>query len=103
MTELYVDTAIEATRAARTMAAALSDELKIHIDAEPLLQRGRHGRVRYAAARNADAWRRWEVTAERSTVQAPRLPERLRQWLNEFTRRTDVRTRRCSARSPGWR
>ncbi len=81
--ELYVDTAIEAARAARWVAAALSDELKISIDAAPLLQRGRHGRVRWAAARNLDAWRRWEISAERAASAKWEMPKGLRKWLVE--------------------
>src|SRR5690606_13191208 len=48
----------------------------------PLLQRGRHGRVRLTAASNADAWRRWEVTAHvQATPAAGDLPPVIRDQL----------------------
>jgi hypothetical protein len=85
--ELYVDTAIEAARAAKRLSLALSDELKIRIDAAPRLQRGRHGRVRLAASQSVDAWRRWEITAMKAEARGPQLPEGLRRWLEEAVRK----------------
>jgi hypothetical protein len=87
--ELYVDTAIEAARATQRLALALGDELKIRIDAAPWLQRGRHGRVRLTASPSLDAWRRWEITAEKSNERGPQLPERLRKWLEEAVRKNN--------------
>ena len=88
--ELYVDSAIEAARAARRMAAALSDELKIPIDAAPLLQRGRYGRTRWASARNLDAWRRWEITMLRSPETRTEIPRDLRRWLAQAAARDNA-------------
>ena len=79
--ELYVDSAIEAARAAKRLAGPLSEELKIPVDAAPLLQRGRYGRTRWAGARHLDAWRRWQITAEHAPETKPELPRALRTWL----------------------
>src|SRR5690606_34079672 len=80
--ELYADTAIQAARAASRLAATISEELGTNIEAAPLLQRGRHGRVRLTAASNADAWRRWEVTAHvQATPVAGDLPPVIRDQL----------------------
>jgi tetratricopeptide (TPR) repeat protein len=82
--ELFSDAAIEAARSAKRLARSLSDELHIRIEAAPLLKRGRQGRVRLAASRSFDAWRRWEITSH--TPDAPSettFPEPLRQWLDE--------------------
>ena len=86
--ELYVDTAIEAARAANRLAGPLSDELKIPIEAAPLLQRGRYGRTRWGSARNLDAWRRWQVTVETDSDKKAELPPALRQWLGTAARKT---------------
>ncbi len=78
--ELYADTAIQAARAAARLAATISEELGTHIEAAPLLQRGRHGRIRLTAASNMDAWRRWEVTAHtRPAPSATELPSVIRE------------------------
>ena len=84
--ELYVDSAIEAARAAKRLAGPLSEELKIPIEAAPLLQRGRYGRMRWAGTRNLDAWRRWQITVERAPEAKPELPRALRAWLGTAAR-----------------
>ena len=84
--ELYVDSAIEAARAAKRLAGPLSEELKIPIEAAPLLQRGRYGRMRWAGTRNLDAWRRWQITVERAPDTKPELPRALRAWLGTAAR-----------------
>ena len=84
--ELYVDSAIEAARAAKHLAGPLSEELKIPIEAAPLLQRGRYGRMRWAGTRNLDAWRRWQITVDRAPEVKPELPRALRAWLGTAAR-----------------
>lgn len=88
LVELYADTAIAAARAATRLAASLSDELGLPIEAAPVLQRGRHGRMRLTAANTVDAWRRWEVTAHTSADTSPRqlaapLRERMRRAVTD--------------------
>ena len=84
--ELYVDSAIEAARAAKRLAGPLSEELAIPIEAAPLLQRGRYGRMRWANTRNLDAWRRWQITVVPAPDARPELPRALRAWLGTAAR-----------------
>jgi triacylglycerol esterase/lipase EstA (alpha/beta hydrolase family)/tetratricopeptide (TPR) repeat protein len=89
--ELFSDAAIEAARSVNRLARSLSEELKIKIEAAPLLQRGRQGRVRLAASRFYDAWRRWEITAHESDgVQKRDFPEPVRKWLDESIKKDTV-------------
>ncbi len=85
--ELYVDSAIEAARAAKRLAGPLSEELRIPIEASPMLQRGRYGRTRWGSARNLDAWRRWQVTMVESEKKTE-LPRALRTWLAAAARKS---------------
>lgn len=88
--ELYVDTAIAAARAVVRLADVLGEELDLRIDAEAMLRRGRHGRVRFGAGRNQDAWRRWEITAERGGSSRPRIPDGLRTSLAALSARKNA-------------
>ena len=83
--ELFADTAIEAARAVRRLAAPLGDELDTRIDAAPLLARGRNGRTRLTPVQGRDPWRRWEISVvEPATTETrARLPQPL---LNRLTR-----------------
>src|SRR5262249_19900811 len=82
---------IEAARSVNRLARSLSEELKIKIEAAALLQRGRQGRVRLAASRSSDAWRRWEITAHESDgVQQVDLPEPVRKWIDESIKKDTV-------------
>ncbi len=89
--ELYIDTAIQATRSTRRLARALGEELNIDIEAAPLLQRGRYGRVRLTAPVAGDAWRRWEISVEQSHAVPPRrLPGPIRDRLVASLKTTEI-------------
>lgn len=84
--ELFLDSAIQASRAARVLATRIGEELGVRIEAAPLLHRGRLGRTRLTAPNVTDAWRRWEITAESidppaRTHLAPALRDRLKASL----------------------
>ncbi len=81
--ELYADTAIEAARAVKRLAAPLSDELDTRIEAAPLLARGRNGRTRLTPVQGRDPWRRWEISVVEAPAVAtpPRLPRPVVQRL----------------------
>ena len=89
--ELYIDTAIQAARSTRRLARALGEELNIDIEAAPLLQRGRYGRVRLTAPSAGDAWRRWEISVQHTQAAPPRqLPAPIRERLVASLRKADV-------------
>ncbi len=79
LVELYADTAIEAARAVRRLAAPLGDELDTRIEATPLLASGRNGRTRLTPVQGRDSWRRWEISVIEppSAGSVPRLPKPL--------------------------
>jgi CHAT domain-containing protein/predicted alpha/beta hydrolase family esterase len=86
--ELYADTAIEAARAVRRLAAPLGDELNTRIEATPLLASGRNGRTRLTPVQGRDSWRRWEISVidPPAAGAVPRLPKPLAELLQAAVR-----------------
>lgn len=61
--ELYLDTAVDAVKAARRLQRQMEQEGTYRLQVDQYVRKGRGARTRYVSAGNGSYWRRWTISA----------------------------------------